>query len=55
MIFQKKNTTNILIVILLSIILFPISLIYLFMWSFAELLREPNDDTIWNKNPFDIF
>lgn len=43
---------KILLIIILSLLLLPISLPFWFAWSFAEAMREPNDNTIWNKNPF---
>ena len=40
-------------IIILSILLFPISLPYWFAWSLIELIRE-DDGTHWTENPLDI-
>ena len=39
--------------IIISILTFPISLIYWFAWAIIEALRE-DDGTIWTENPLTI-
>jgi hypothetical protein len=41
-------------IILVSILLFPISLPYWWAWSFIEMMRE-DDGTVWSKNPLDLY
>ena len=40
-------------IIIISILTFPISLIYWFAWAIIETLRE-DDETIWTENPLTI-
>ena len=40
-------------IIILSILLFPISLPYWFAWSVIELIRE-DDGTSWSENPLTL-
>jgi hypothetical protein len=40
-------------IIIISILTFPISLIYWFAWASIEALRE-DDGTIWTENPLTI-
>ena len=46
---SKKNIK----IIVLSIMLFPISLPYWFAWAMIEVIRE-DDGTIWTENPLTI-
>jgi hypothetical protein len=39
--------------IILSIVLFPISIPYWFAWSLIEIIRE-KDGTTWSENPLTI-